>query len=121
MLDKFSDKTILEEMVEVAHAKFESDIAKLSGIYFGNLLADSRTVLHFNAIHCLLVNPYWTNSPVLLDLCENKGFCVLDDESLFQILFENVAEADMEVAGVIFDNLRARANRFNACLRSHLA
>jgi hypothetical protein len=121
MLDKFSDKTVLDEMVEVTDAKFESDIAKLSDIDFGNLLADSGTVLHFSQIPCLPATPDWTNSLVLLNLYENRGFCAPDDESLSRALLENAAEADMEVAGVIIDNYHADANRFNACFRSHLA
>jgi hypothetical protein len=51
-LDRFSDRRVRDEMIQVADDKFQADIANLRDVHFVNISVDSGTVHSFSVIPC---------------------------------------------------------------------
>jgi hypothetical protein len=71
LLVSFTDKTIAQEMVNVADRDFDRRAKEASNDHFINLATDTGSVLKFKAFHCLITNPFRIDRPIVLDVYEN--------------------------------------------------
>jgi hypothetical protein len=66
-----------------------------------NLLADSGTVLHFNTLHAVLVNPNYRDAVIPFGVCENLDYNGDQYEEFFQDVIRKIHAADLDVVAVI--------------------
>jgi hypothetical protein len=53
-------------------------------IYYVNLLTDAGTVLGFNSLHAIVLNPHYPNDLIPLDAYENCNYTSKEDEEYFK-------------------------------------
>jgi hypothetical protein len=79
-------------------------------IYFVSLLADSGTVLGFNSVHAMIVNPNYPRTILPLDTFENHRFTADDYEAFFRNAIKELQHYHIELVAIVCDNCPAQLN-----------
>jgi hypothetical protein len=79
-------------------------------VCYVNLIADSGTVLRFNAVHAMAVNPNFPANVLPLDTFENRNFTGDDYEAFFRNAIAELTTRGVEVVAVVCDNCPAQLN-----------
>jgi hypothetical protein len=104
-----SPTTISDTIRDQGHGDFDDMIEdardRLCSV---TLLTDSGTVLRFNTLHAVLVNPNFPEAVIPFDVQENLDFDAIHYEEFFKKQIADIRDHGIELVAIICDNCPAQ-------------
>jgi hypothetical protein len=116
LIDHITQHGLANEVACKGDEAFGKAMQHLKSIQFVNLIVDAGTVHSLKSIPCLLTNPHYAGSPVLLELHENSNFTAEEYEQLFLGLFQTIVANGLVLCSVVIDNLPAQSSGLDAAI-----
>lgn len=108
---KISRERVTRLMILYSEKIKEDNLNMLRFYRYVNLIMDAGTVNNYKAVHCIFTTP---RLPSLfpIELPENRNFSYLEYQSLFQEIFMQAHDKNIEICGVAIDNCPAQLKGF---------
>jgi hypothetical protein len=110
-IPRFSSTSLTRRIRLQGAEAFEKMLEDMSErIRYVNILTDAGTVLGFNALHGILVNPHYPETLIPFDTYENRGHTGDDYEEFYKMLINEIRGHELEIVAMICDNCPAQIN-----------
>ena len=106
-------EVLTEQLRRQGEEQRQRNVTIMEEVRYLNIACDAGTVLAFHNVQSWVTNPWKEDFPLLLDVYEcGKGYTAEQYSEFFFLTTNALLERQIEICGVVIDNLRAQVKGF---------